>query len=130
MLNMLYFKASLPITKIIERRRMVLDALLKAKEAGLMELLSKAWLGRTSRGSANDDKDDPSFEAAGMVQVKSVFAALLVGQALAVVVGIVECVIGWPDRRGLIKDNRNKFKKCPYCGKSSSRMKRRRLYSI
>ncbi len=110
-----YFQVSLPITRIQSRRKTVLDALLKIRESGLLGVVSKLWLGTSHQRHSDVKRDDPSFLPAGIVQTKSVFVLLVLGQVSAVLIGIAECIVV-RHRKKNPEQNSIYQHVCPTCG--------------
>ncbi len=114
------------------RRKVVLDALLKLKESGLLEVISKAWIGDSPKGS-QALRENPNFMPAGLVQTKSVFVALIIGQVLAIATGLFECFAG----RGNMKERKPNIEEensmpvegCPSCGCQCRMKKEKKEYA-
>ncbi len=111
-----HLQASLPMTRIQSRRKTVVDALVKIRESGLLGVVSNLWLGTLPRRHSNAERDDPSFLPAGIVQTKSLFVALALGQALAVMIGMAECVVV-RRRNSQSKMVTKPLDLCPTCGR-------------
>ncbi len=109
-------QASLPMTRIQSRRKTVVDALIKMRESGLLGVVSDIWLGKGKERRADAERDDPNFLPAGIVQTKSVFVMIVLGQALAVLIGVAECIVG-RCRKATAKQGNKSLDVCPTCGR-------------
>ncbi len=97
------------------RRKTVVDALIKIKESGVLQVVTNLWLGTSPKQHINARKDNPSFLPAGIVQTKSVFVALALGQIVAVVIGLAEIFVSRYRKENTAESNQY-LKGCPNCG--------------
>ncbi len=103
------------MTRNQPRRKVVVDALLKLKESGLLDVISKTWLGDSPKGS-RALRENPNFMPAGLIQTKSVFGALIFGQVLAIATGLFECFAGRGNMGQERTEGEEAVKGCPSCG--------------
>ncbi len=110
-----YLQASLPMTNIHSRRKRVVNALIKIKESGLLQVVTNLWLGTSFKQHINARRDNPSFLPAGIIQTKSVFFTLALGQIVAVVIGLAEIFLG-RCRKETTAESNQYLRGCPNCG--------------
>lgn len=87
------FDIALPFSNDFKKRKVVSDAMLKVKEAGILAKVGQIWMPKDEVKSREVEKESEGFSPATISQVWSAFCLWMVGILVAAMVMVLECLM-------------------------------------